>query len=218
MKRTKKREIAAGNIPILNAIIYAAVLGAAGFTLLLVWTNILTAILGVVAYIWYVVIYGVAKRTTPLSTIIGTVCGALPPVAGYTALSGSIDVVAVILFGLWVAWQMPHFYAIAIFRREEYRAAKLPVWSVRYGIENTRQQMLIWIFAFLLLVPLLSVANATGTVYFVVVSVLSFYWVLQAVYYYKKDAPEKWAKRMFGISFIELLVLCGAVAVGGYLP
>lgn len=218
MKRTKKREIAAGNISVSYAIIYAVLLGTGGFTALAVLTNGLTVLLGIVAYVWYVGIYGVAKRTTPFSTLVGTVSGALPPVAGYTAISGRIDVVAVVLFGLWATWQMAHFYAISIFREQDYRNASLPVWSVRYGLESTRRQILIWLFAFLMLVPLLSVVKATGAVFTAVMSGISFYWLLQATYFYKKESPEKWAKRIFGVSLVVVLVLSAAVATGGYLP
>lgn len=121
MKRTKGREIAAGKISLTAAALYAAVLGLVGFGVLMNFTNQIALILGVIAFVWYVVIYGVAKRTTPLSTIIGGVCGALPPLAGYVAGSGQIDAVAWTLFGLLMVWQLPHFYAISLFRQSDYK-------------------------------------------------------------------------------------------------
>jgi protoheme IX farnesyltransferase len=218
MKRTKGREIAAGKISVPAATIYAIILGVIGFGLLIIWTNWLTAGLGLLSYVWYVVVYGIAKRTTPLSTIIGGVCGALPPVAGYTAVTGQIDLTAWILFGLLMVWQLPHFYAISIFRRDDYKQAKLPVWSVRYGISSTKKQIFFWVVIFALLTPLLTLVGPTGWVYLVVMLALSLYWIFQGVRYYNIDNDERWAKRMFGVSLLVLLTLDVVIAVGALLP
>ncbi len=218
MKRTKGREIASGAISVPVAVAYMITLALVGFGLLIVWTNWMTFGLGVLAYVWYVAIYGIAKRTTPLSTIIGGVCGALPPVAGYVAVTGQIDAVAWVLFGLMMVWQLPHFYAISIFRASDYKSAKLPVWSVRYGIKSAKAQIFFWVVIFTLIVPLLALVKATGWSYLVVMIILSLYWVYQGVRYYRQDNDERWARRMFGVSLVVLLALCGAIGVGGYLP
>ncbi len=216
MKRTKGREVAAGNISVRNAIICAVVLGVAGFWSLVVWTNPLTVVLGLVAYVWYVVIYGIAKRATSLSTIIGAVCGALPPVAGYTAVTGHIDIVAIILFALWMVWQLPHFYAISIFRRDDYSRAGLPVWSVKYGNASTRRQMLFWVLVFLVLTPALAFAGATCNPYLVVMVATGLYWAVDGIAHV--DEPdEQWARRMFKSSIYVLLVTMIAIGAGGYL-
>ena len=218
MKRTKKREVATGNISLTNATIYALILGVAGFGLLIAWTNWLTAILGVVAYVWYIVVYGIAKRTTPLSTIIGTVCGALPPMAGYTAVTGQLDAVAWTLFLMMMAWQLPHFYAIAIFRRDDYRKVKIPVWSVRYGNAKTKMQIFFWMVVFAALVPVLTVLGATGYSYLIVMLGASIYWLYKGAVTYQKLDEVRWAGQTFGISLVVLLVMCGAIGLGGYLP
>jgi protoheme IX farnesyltransferase len=218
MKRTKGREIAAGKISVPAATIYAIILGSIGFGLLIVWTNWLTAGLGLLSYVWYVAVYGIAKRTTPLSTIIGGVCGALPPVAGYTAVTGQLDMTALLLFALLMVWQLPHFYAISIFRRDDYKQAKLPVWSVRYGVSSTKKQIFFWVVIFALLTPLLTLLGPTGWVYLIVMLSLSLYWIFQGVRYYNTDNDEKWAKRMFGVSLLVLLTLDAMIAVGALLP
>lgn len=218
MKRTKGREIPAGNISLLAASVFSFVLGISGFGLLIVWTNTLTVILGVIAYIWYIVIYGLAKRLTPLSTIIGGVCGALPPVAGYTALTNQLDVTAWILFALLMIWQLAHFYAIAIFRKDDYANADLPIWSVRYGTKSTKAQIFFWVVIFALITPLLTLFGATGYIYLVIMVSLSVYWVYVGVINYRKLDDIKWSKKMFGVSLIVLLAMCAAIAVGGYLP
>ena len=218
MKRTSKREVVSGSISIPKAIIFGAVLGLVGFTLLLTLTNILTFALGVIAYIWYVVIYGIAKRTTPLSTLIGGVPGALPPMAGYTALTGSIDLAAILLFALLFFWQLPHFYAISIFRQSDYASAHLPVWAVRYGVKSAKAQILISVVLYAVVASLLAVFGYTGIIYLVISSALSIYWIYKGVGLYRKVDDVKWARTMFGVSLLVLLAMIGLISIGGYLP
>lgn len=218
MKRTKGREIAAGKISLPVAAIYSAGLGAAGFVLLHTLTNWQTVVLGVIAVIWYVGVYGWAKRTTSLSTIIGGVCGALPPMAGYVAVTGMIDPTAWMLFALLMVWQLPHFYAIAMFRADDYRMAGIPVWSVKYGLDSTKRQIYFWIIVFFALAPLLSVTGTTGWVYFVTMLVVGSYWIWQAGRNFDIEDDVKWARRQFGVSLLVLLAMSAAFALGGYLP
>lgn len=218
MKRTKGREIPAGNISLVAASIFSITLGFIGFGLLIVWTNMLTVVLGVLAYVWYIVIYGIAKRTTPLSTIIGGVCGALPPVAGYTAATNQFDATAWVLFALLMIWQLAHFYAIAIFRKDDYAEAGLPIWSVRYGTKSTKAQIFFWVVIFALTAPLLTLLGATGFTYLAVMIVLSLYWVYIGAKYYSKLDDVKWSRKMFGVSLIVLLAMCTMIAIGGFLP
>ncbi len=218
MKRTKGREIAAGKISLPAAATYGAVLGIAGFSLLYTLTNWYAVLFGILAYVWYVAIYGFAKRTTSLSTIVGAVCGALPPMAGYVAVTGVIDTTAWVLFATMMVWQLPHFYAIAMFRADDYRTAKLPVWSVVFGMESTKKQIYFWILVYLVTAPLLTVTGATGWVYFVAMLAASIYWVYQAAQHYDTYDDIRWSKRIFGVSLVVLLVFSAAIAVGGYLP
>lgn len=218
MKRTAKRDIANGNISVTKALVFGTVLGLIGFGLILFLTNTVTLILGIVAYIWYIVIYGYAKRTTAYSTIIGGVAGALPPMAGYTALTGTIDAGAILVFLILFIWQMPHFYAIAMFRRDDYASAKLPIWSVRYGMKNTKLQIFIFTLLFAVASILLFVFGYVGVVYLVGMLALSGYWVYKGVRLYKHANDIKWARTMFGVSLIVLLSTCLLIAVGGYLP
>lgn len=218
MKRTAQREIAKGTISVMQAMGFALLLGAAGFVLLIFYTNALTAWLGAAAFFWYVVVYAIAKRTTPFSTIIGTVCGALPPVAGYAALTGVIDTAAILLFLLLVFWQLPHFYAIAIFRRDDYKHAGLPIWSVNYSNASTKVQILFFAALFALTTPWLTVFGYTGYLFCLVMAAMAAYWLVKGIRGYRLDVDIVWAKRMFGISLIVLLVMCGAIGAGGYLP
>lgn len=218
MKRTAKREIASGSIQLPVAIIYLVVLGALGFGLLLAFTNTLTVILGAIAYSWYVIIYGLAKRTTPFSTIIGGVPGALPPVAGYTALTGNIDAAAIVLFLILFFWQLPHFYAISMFRRDDYAKAGLPVWSVRYGLKSAKVHIFVAAVLYTITVPLLTIFGYTGIVYLVGATALGLYWIYKGASTYNKLDDVKWARTMFGVSLLVLLSMCLLIGVGGYLP
>jgi protoheme IX farnesyltransferase len=217
MKRTAKRDIASGVISVRKALIFGALLGVIGFGLLIALTNIVTVLLGVLAYVWYVVIYGIAKRRTVLSTLIGGVAGSLPPVAGYTALTGNIDAAAIILFLILFFWQMPHFYAIAMFRQKDYAAAHLPVWSVKYGLKSTKRQILIFTIVFAIVASSLTMYGYTGIIYLVAVLALSIYWVYKGVSLYDSVDDIKWARTMFGVSLVVLLATCLMIGVGGYL-
>lgn len=217
MKRTAKREVAAGTINLRNAIIFCIILGLIGFSLLYFLTNLLTLVLGVIAYVWYVGIYGIAKRTTAWSTVIGGVPGALPPVAGYTALVGHLDAAAIILFLILFFWQLPHFYAISMFRRDDYAKAKLPVWAVRFGMKNAKLQIFISAILFAVVVPLLTIFHFTGVTYLVMSLALALFWIYKGVSLYKIDDDVKWARTMFGTSLMILLAMIVLISIGGYI-
>jgi len=218
MKRTKKRDVASGVISVKKALVFGTVLGLGGFTAILLLTNVLTFVLGVIAFVWYVAIYGYAKRMTVLSTLIGGVAGALPLTAGYTALSGRVDEAAIILFFILFFWQMPHFYAIAMFRRSDYASAKLPVWSVKYGLKSSKKQILLFAIIYAISSGLLYVFGYVHITYLVLSTALSAYWLHQGFAYYNKVDDEKWARKMFGASLLILLSMCLLIAVGGFLP
>ncbi len=218
MKRTTSRGVASGDISISNAMLFCAVLGVAGFLLLALLTNPLTTWLGVVAFIWYVAIYGIAKRTTPLSTLIGGVAGSLPPVAGYTALTGRIDLAAISLFAILFFWQLPHFYAISMFRKDDYTSAKLPVWAAKYGMKSTKFQIMLTTVLYGVSTVLLTVFGYTGIIYLVLSVALAGYWIYKGVSLYKTGGYVKWARAMFGVSLMALLLQLTFIAVGGFLP
>ena len=218
MKRTAKRDVASGVMSVPKALVFGIVVGLIGFALLAVLTNTLTVLLGAVAYVWYVAIYGLAKRTTVYSTLIGGVAGALPPVAGYTALTGTIDAGAIILFLILFFWQMPHFYAIAMFRQADYASAKLPVWSVKYGMKSSKLQIFLFTIVFAIVFALPTFYGYTGVTYLVGSLALSAYWLFKGIALYNKVDDVKWARQMFGVSLLVMLSMSLLIAVGGYLP
>lgn len=218
MKRTAKRDVASGAISIPKALAFSAVLGVVGFILLITLTTMLTFWLGVIAYIWYVAVYGIAKRTTAFSTIVGGVAGALPPMAGYVAVTGAIDAAAIILFLILFFWQLPHFYAISMFRRDDYAKAKLPVWSVRYGMKSTKRQIFASVVLYAIVSLLLPLYGYAGITYFVGAAGLAIYWIYKGITLYNMGDDAKWAKVMFGVSLVVLLAICALIAAAGFLP
>lgn len=218
MPRTKKRPIVTGVLPARTVVLLGVALGLAGFTVLALRTNWLTVLLGAVGYVDYVLVYAWSKRTTVHSTLIGTISGAVPLVAGYTAVTGQFDLTALLLGLIMLFWQMPHFYAIGIFRRDDYRAANLPIWPVRKGVRNTQYWILVYTALYLLAVIAFGVFGSGGVVFTVVIGLLGLYWLWRGVTGFRALEPAKWARGMFGFSLINLLILSGAVAVAPLLP
>ena len=218
MERTQGRALVKGEVPAWMAIIYAALLGVAGFGVLGVFTNLPTIMTGIVGMLDYLVFYGISKRHSVYSTLIGSICGATPIVAGYTAVTGQFDPGALLLFLIMVFWQMPHFYAIGIYRLKDYRAAGLPIWPVKYGARNTKRQMLLYIILFIVANARLSLDGYAGKTYALVAMLLGLWWLYRAAQGYKVGDDVKWARNMFGISLIVLLGFSTMLALNAWLP
>lgn len=219
MARTKNRPLPRGAIAPRAALVYAILLGSAGTIILALGTTrlaTLTALLGLFAY---VVLYTLlTKRRTAYATHIGALAGATPPVVGYVAISGHFDLAALILFLMLVLWQMPHFFAIALFRREDYAAAKIPVWPLVKGIPSTKRQTLSYVILFGIASVLLYVFDYTGIAYGAIATILSITWVALAVRGFSDTHENRWAKRVFFFSLIVLTVLCATMALDAHTP
>ncbi len=213
MERTKKRALVVGSVTSQAAITYATVLGVIGFTVLYLFTNILTVLVGAVGVFFYVVMYSIWKRRSVFSTIIGSVSGAIPPVAGYTAVRNHIDAGAIILFIILVLWQMPHFYSIAIYRLKDYAAAKIPVLPVKSGIKITKIHILFYIIAFIAATISLTAFGYAGYFYLVVGVVLGIYWLKLAFDGFKAKDDKVWARHIFKFSLKLITILCIMIAI-----
>lgn len=221
MARTKNRAIVSGKVAGRHAVIFSIVLGVVGFLILLVHTNVLVVIIGAIGFVDYVVLYGMlSKRLSWHGTLVGSISGAMPILAGYVAVTGKIDIGAVIVFAVLFLWQMPEFYSIAVYRRKEYAAAGVPVISVVKGAKQTRTQIFWYTLAFVIATISLTVYGYTGIIYLVIMLAFGLYWLWLGakglrVMEWESDA---WARRMFRFSLIILLVFCAMIAVGGRLP
>jgi protoheme IX farnesyltransferase len=216
MERTKSRALASGSIPVKNALMFAGVLLVAGFGLLTL-TNWVTELVVLAGLIDYVGLYSLAKRRTSWSTVIGSVSGAVPIAAGYTAATGRFDLGACLLFAVMTIWQMPHFYSIGMFRSSEYAAASLPILPVKIGAARTRRHILLYVMAYLPAVLLLSYFGYTGKVFAVVMAAISVYWIWQAITGSTADYSA-WARKNFGVAMMVLLGLCVMLVLNPFLP
>lgn len=215
MVRTSQRALVVGSIPVKNALIYALILGVSGFGLLIAYINWLTVAVGIIGYVDYVVVYGIAKRKTAYGTILGSISGSASLVAGYTAVTGSLDLTAWLLFLIMVFWQMAHFHAIALYRLDDYSAAGLPVLPVRKGQQSTRLSIQLYIFGFIILTVLLAGVGKVGYVYLIVMFMVGWLWFLASL----KPANDYslWARHIFKLSLIVLLVFCLLLMLSSYL-
>jgi protoheme IX farnesyltransferase len=216
MARTKKRALVTGSVQGWQAITYASVLAVLGFAILVVFTNRLTVVLGVIAIVMYVLVYGFAKRRSSLGTIVGSVAGALPPAAGYTAVTGHFDGGAWLLFLVLTLWQMPHFYAIAIYRLKDYAAAGIPVLPAVRGNTRTKLSIMVYIVAYTAAASLLAVFGYASYAYLAVVLLLGVAWFGRGLQMYKTANDIQWARKMFFLSLIVLLVWAITVSVDSF--
>ena len=208
MSRTRSRTLARNAIPSVNAIIYALVLGISGVAILLMETGGLCASLVVLGFTVYVIFYSFyLKRRSLYATYVGSIAGAIPPVAGYCAVTGHFDLGSGILFFIFVLWQMPHCYAFALVRSRDYLAAGIPVAPIRLGTLTAKRHIIFFIFAFLAASIMLTFTGFTGYLYLGVITALGTVWLRVAFKEYKVSDDGRWAKLMFHFSLICILVL-----------
>jgi heme o synthase len=219
MARTKHRSLVTGKIPLRRAVVYGIILGIIGFRLLLIFTNHLTALVGLIGLFFYLVMYSFWKRRSWLGTAVGSISGATPIAAGYTAVTSRFDTAALLLFLTLVFWQMPHFYAIAMYRAKDYRAAGLPVLPVKKGFRRTKLELLVYIVLFTASATSLTIwRHDTHYVYMGIMLVVGLYWLQEGIAGFNAPDNAKWARHMFFFSLIALLIFCVSLSVGAILP
>jgi protoheme IX farnesyltransferase len=216
MRRTANRPLPAGRMERQSALHFGVGLGAFSVVLMELATNHLAALLLAVSILFYVLIYTVwLKRRTAQNIVIGGAAGAFPPLIGWVAASGRIELLPVLLFAIIFLWTPPHFWALSLFVRSDYAAAKVPMLPVVAGIENTRLQI------FLYSLPLAAAAvapwglNLTGGIYGVSAIVLSIVFVLFSGAVFTNQATEpsgmKPERRLFAFSIVYLFGLFAAL-------
>ncbi|MDO8335970.1 MAG: heme o synthase [Candidatus Saccharibacteria bacterium] len=219
MSRTKKRAIVAGSVSGRNALIFASIIGVIGFALLAIFANLLTVIVALIGFVDYIVFYGIlSKRLSIHGTLVGSISGAMPILAGYVAVTNSVDMGAILLFLILFFWQMPEFYSISIYRRKEYAAAKIPVMSVVKGVQSTKVQILIYMLAFTVVTLGLGLFGYTGYIYLLVMTLLCLRWVWIALQGFTTKDDNKWAKSVFKFSLIVLVVFSILISIDAWIP
>ncbi|MBB3101922.1 heme o synthase [Azomonas macrocytogenes] len=214
MERTRNRVLVKGLISPTHAIVYACTLGVAGVALLYKTTNLLAVTLVLMGFIVYVGLYSLwLKRRSVYGTLVGSLSGAVPPVVGYCAVSNSFDMGAAILLLIFSLWQMPHSYAIAIFRFNDYQTANIPVLPVIKGISAAKRHIVLYIAAFIVATLMLSISGYAGYNYFVVAAVSGAYWLWMGVSGYTAVDDRVWAKKLFVFSIVTITSLSVMMSV-----
>ncbi|MDN5516252.1 MAG: heme o synthase [Pseudomonas sp.] len=214
MERTRNRVLAQGLVSPVHAIAYACVLGVAGVALLYAATNTLAVMLVLMGFVVYVGLYSLwLKRGSVYGTLVGSLSGAAPPVVGYCAVSNEFDAGAAILLLIFSLWQMPHSYAIAIFRFNDYQAANIPVLPVIKGISAAKRQIVLYIAAFVVATLMLTLSGYAGYSYFVVAALSGAYWLWMGVSGYKAVDDRVWARKLFTFSIISITMLSVMMSV-----
>jgi protoheme IX farnesyltransferase len=212
MSRTQLRPLAKGTIPVSHALVFGITLGTLGSLVLFLFTNVLTLCVALSGFVIYVFFYSLLKYRTMYGTEIGSIAGAVPPVVGYTAVSHALDGGALLLFLIIALWQMPHFFAIALYRSKEYAAASIPVLPLVKGVSVTKLRMVLYTLAFIASTLLLTFFGYTGYAYLSVTALLGLMWLRLCLKGFKTESHERWAHKMFRFSLVVVMILCAMIS------
>ncbi len=218
MARTKKRPLPKGNLSQRSAIIFAFVLAVIAMTILIVFINTLTAILTLVSLIGYGFVYSMyLKRATPQNIVIGGAAGAAPPVLGWTAVTGVLDPNSLLLFLIVFVWTPPHFWALAIYRREDYAKVDIPMLPVTHGVAITRWHIFFYTIILFIVSLLPYLTYMSGPLYLLGAVGLGLgfiYYSVRMLY----DHEDRLAMQTFSYSIIYLMALFAFLLVDHYVP
>jgi protoheme IX farnesyltransferase len=217
MARTRRRPLPTGPVTPARALSFALILGVSSMLILVAFVNLLTAVLTFCSLIVYAVIYTVwLKRATPQNIVIGGAAGAAPPVLGWIAVTNHIDYQPLLLFLIIFAWTPPHFWALAIARRNDYAKADIPMLPVTHGVEFTRLHVLLYTVILCLVTLLPYLTGMSGLLYLGIAVVLNarFLWQAIALKLYRRDELPM---RMFRFSITYLMWLFLGLLADHYL-
>ena len=217
MARTHSRPIAQGRVGNQQAVLFACATGGLGMMILLLWINPLTAWLTLASLVGYAFVYTMfLKRATPQNIVIGGLAGAAPPLLGWTAVTGEIHGHALLLVLIIFAWTPPHFWALAIHRREEYAAVEIPMLPVTHGVAFTKLHILLYTILMFLITLLPYATRMSGPLYLLGALVLGagfLYWAIELMRGKNPSAPME----TFKYSIIYLMALFVVMLVDHYL-
>jgi heme o synthase len=216
MARTRNRPLPTGHLSGRQALAYAGVLAFVSMLMLWGWVNLLTAVLTFFALIGYAVVYTVwLKHATPQNIVIGGAAGAAPPVLGWTAVTGSVDPHSLLLFLIIFTWTPPHFWALAIARRDEYAKAGIPMLPVAYSVEFTRLHILLYTILLVIVTLMPYLTGMSGLIYFAAAVGLGGFFIYRALQLMNRT-DERLPMQTFSFSITYLALLFAALLLDHY--
>jgi protoheme IX farnesyltransferase len=219
MQRTRDRPLPTGQLQKIQVITFAVILAVVSMSVLVLWTNTLTAILTFLSLIGYAIIYTAwLKRATPQNIVIGGAAGAAPPVLGWVAITGVVDPNSLLLFLIIFVWTPPHFWALAIHRRHDYAAAGLPMLPVTHGVTYTRWHILFYTILLVIVTTMPYLTGLSGLLYLAGVSVLNVGFLWYSLRLLRNDDDEQLPMQTFGYSVIYLTMLFLFLLLDHYVP
>jgi protoheme IX farnesyltransferase len=218
MQRTRWRPLARGELNAVQTLVFAGLLGGAGLWLLYHFVNVLTMALTAATFVGYAVIYTVIlKPATPQNIVIGGASGAMPPVLGWAAVTGQVPIEAMVLFLIIFAWTPPHFWALALYRTDDYAKAGVPMLPVTHGKRYTRLQVLLYTLILFAVSLLPYVIRMSGVIYLFCAVALGGVFIAYALRIYLRYS-DRVAQKTFRYSIVYLAALFAALLVDHYLP
>ena len=216
MARTRGRPLPTGQVTSRQTFIFATIMASTGLSILYVFVNPLTMWLTLATFVGYAVIYTVfLKPATPLNIVIGGLSGAMPPALGWAAVTGAVSAEAWILVLIIFAWTPPHFWALALYRREEYAKSGLPMLPVTHGEEYTRLQILLYTIILVAVTLMPFAMRMSGLIYLGAALLLDGVFMAYAIGLYRKYSDDL-ARSMFKFSILYLTLLFAALLVDHY--
>jgi len=216
MARTQNRPLPTGELNSKKVLVFAGIIGLIAMVILVVFVNVLTAVLTFLSLIGYAIIYTVyLKHMTPLNIVIGGAAGAAPPVLGWCAITGEAHPHALLLFLIIFIWTPPHFWALAIAKREEYASAGIPMLPVTHGSEFTRFQILLYTILLLIVTLLPYLTGMSGLIYLATAVILGLGFIFYAVKM-MRHTDDKTAMKTFFYSINYLMLLFAALLIDHY--
>lgn len=217
MARTYKRPLPSGEINPVKVFVFAATIGVLGFAVLYAWVNALTAWLTFASLLGYAVIYTMyLKRATPQNIVIAGIAGAMPPLLGWTAVAGELHANAWLLVMIIFIWTPPHFWALAIHRKDDYAKANIPMLPVTHGVEYTKTSILLYTVLLSLVCLMPALVGMSGTIYWIGATCLSLGFVGYA-WKLKFNPDARSAIETFKFSIYHLMLLFVLLLVDHYL-
>lgn len=218
MARTQNRPLPTGDLNSRNVLIFAGVIGLLAMIILTVFVNTLTAVLTFISLMGYAIVYTVyLKHMTPQNIVIGGAAGAAPPVLGWCAITGEIHPHALLLFLIIFVWTPPHFWALAVAKREEYAKAGIPMLPVTHGAKFTRLQILLYTVLLLIVTLLPYLTGMSGLIYLATALILGFGFIYYAIKM-MRQTDNKTAMKTFFYSINYLMIMFAALLIDHYFP